>query len=155
MTNIERLNAIAERSDEAAGLADRRVGTWTASRLEFLEIYYTHYTTDVPWLVTQLKLAQGTATDLASNNVRLVHENHDLQHQVEVLTAQISSLRAVRACGAGTCECGRENSRCVFCEKEIERLQTALDMVAEERDAWKARALGQPVPPCRHAGESS
>jgi hypothetical protein len=34
---------------------------------------------------------------------------------------------------------------------EIERLRAALDMVAEEREAWKARALSLPQAPCRHA----
>lgn len=34
--------------------------------------------------------------------------------------------------------------------RKIRRLEEALDMVAEERDAWKARALGQPQEPCRH-----
>jgi hypothetical protein len=34
---------------------------------------------------------------------------------------------------------------------EVERLRATLDMVAEERDAWEARALGLPQAPCRHA----
>jgi hypothetical protein len=38
---------------------------------------------------------------------------------------------------------------------ETERLRAALDMVAEERDAWKARALGLPQAPCRHADQDA
>jgi DNA repair exonuclease SbcCD ATPase subunit len=37
---------------------------------------------------------------------------------------------------------------------EIERLNQANTMLAEEREAWKARALGLPQTPCRHADHS-
>lgn len=40
-------------------------------------------------------------------------------------------------------------------EREIKHLRLALDMVAEEREAWKARALGLPQEPCRHADHPS
>lgn len=38
---------------------------------------------------------------------------------------------------------------------EVERFKETLDMVAEERDAWRARALGLPQEPCRHADHPS
>lgn len=40
-------------------------------------------------------------------------------------------------------------------DAEIDRLNKALDMVAEEREAWKARALGLPQAACRHVDHAA
>jgi len=48
-----------------------------------------------------------------------------------------------------------QEQRATRAEAEIERLRAALDMVAEEREAWKARTLGLPEAPCRHADQDA
>jgi hypothetical protein len=59
----------------------------------------------------------------------------------EELRAEVARLKAA------VVEIGAAH---VAAQAEVERLRAALDMVAEEREAWKARALGMTPAPCRH-----